>query len=87
MVPILFIKHDTFSQYKCICITIVGYFRGGILIFHECPCSGAIIYAKIFHECMALNNNATLNSANFHCKIFHELSSIHKSRESSPPRK
>ena len=35
--------------------------------------SGAIIHEENFHECMALNNTATLNSANFHkefVKIF-----------------
>ena len=28
--------------------------------------SGAIIHEEMFHECMALNNIATINSAHFH---------------------
>ena len=38
------------------------------------------IHEENFHECMALNNIATFNLANFH----RELSSIHKIRENFP---
>ena len=49
--------------------------------------SGAIIHKENFHECMAVNNIATLNSANFHREIFHKLSSICKICENSRPSK
>ena len=42
---------------------IADYFRGGNI--SQMP-SGAIIHEENFHKCMALNNTATLNLANFH---------------------
>ena len=59
----------------------MGYFQGETI--SRMP-SGAIIHDKNFRECVALNNIATLNSANFHREDFHELSSIHEIRKNFP---
>ena len=46
--------------------------------------SGAIIHEENFHECMALNNIATLNAEKFHRESLHELNSIRKICENFP---
>ena len=50
------------TSYKYIYF-ITGYFRGGNN--SQTP-SGANIHKENFHECVALNNVATLNSENYH---------------------
>ena len=49
--------------------------------------SGAIIHDENFYKCMALNNIATPNSANFDREKFHKLSSISEICEKFLPRK